>query len=217
MFQMETDDPRAVLDALIRDRGDDYASISRMLGRNSAYIQQFIKRGSPKRLDEEDRRILARYFGVDEERLGARPAKPAGPRMIEVPQLAVGASAGPGAIVGEERAKAKVAFEAEWLRSIASGVSALSIIQVTGDSMFPALSDGDDILVDRGDAAARLRDGVYVLRMDDALLVKRIALNPVSRTIAVMSDNPAYPSWPECDPAAVEIIGRVVWAGRRIG
>ena len=83
--------------------------------------------------------------------------------------------------------------------------------------MAPTLADGDEILVDRGDGAERLRDGIYVLRIDDALVVKRVALNPAARTIAVRSDNPAYPGWPDCDPAAVDIVGRVVWAGRRIG
>ena len=44
----------------------------------------------------------------------------------------------------------------------------------------------------------RLRDGIYVLRIDDALVVKRIALNPVGRRVTVQSDNPAYPDWPDC-------------------
>jgi hypothetical protein len=34
------------------------------------------------------------------------------------------------------------------------------------------------IMVDRGDAIERLRDGIYVLRLDDALMVKRVALAP---------------------------------------
>ena len=45
--------------------------------------------------------------------------------------------------------------------------------------MAPTLNAGDDILVDLGDCAERLRDGIYVLRVDDALVVKRIALHPV--------------------------------------
>jgi phage repressor protein C with HTH and peptisase S24 domain len=92
----------------------------------------------------------------------------------------------------------------------------LSIIRVQGDSMAPTLGDGDDILVDRGDGAERVRDGVYVLRMDDALVVKRLAVNPAARTLTIRSDNPAYPAAADCDPGAVEIVGRVVWTGRRI-
>ena len=58
------DDVRTALDALIRERGEDYSAISRLLGRNPAYIQQFIKRGSPRRLAEEDRVRLAAYFQI---------------------------------------------------------------------------------------------------------------------------------------------------------
>src|SRR3546814_2493284 len=44
------DDPRAALDRLLRDRRVDYAELSARIGRNPAYIQQYIKRGSPRRL-----------------------------------------------------------------------------------------------------------------------------------------------------------------------
>jgi len=43
---------REELDRLILKGGYGYASISRLLGRNPAYVQQFIKRGSPRKLDE---------------------------------------------------------------------------------------------------------------------------------------------------------------------
>jgi phage repressor protein C with HTH and peptisase S24 domain len=82
--------------------------------------------------------------------------------------------------------------------------------------MAPTLNAGDDILVDPGDCTERLRDGIYVLRMDDALVVKRIALHPIGRRVTVQSDNPAYPDWPDCDMGEIACIGRVVWAGRKI-
>lgn len=50
----------------------------------------------------------------------------------------------------------------------------LSIIAVHGDHG-ATLHDGDEVMVDLGDGQARLRDGIYVLRMDDMLSVKRIA------------------------------------------
>jgi hypothetical protein len=214
---MTNDDARAALQRLIDERGEDYAGLSRLLGRNAAYVQQYIKRGSPRRLAEDDRRLLARYFGVDEARLGG----PAGDRergLRPVPRLDVGASAGPGAFAGDERVDSHIAFEPAWLKRVARGApDQLSIIRVRGDSMAPTLGDGDDILIDRGDGAEQVRDGVYVLRVDDALVVKRLAVNPAARTLTIRGDNPAYPAWADCDPAAVEIVGRVVWVGRRIG
>jgi phage repressor protein C with HTH and peptisase S24 domain len=97
-----------------------------------------------------------------------------------------------------------------------SAASNLSIVRVEGDSMAPTLNAGDDILVDLGDALDRIRDGIYVLRIDDALVVKRVALNPIGRTVTVQSDNPAYPDWPDCTLDDINCIGRVIWSGRRI-
>ncbi len=208
---------RAALQRLIEEKGGDYAGLSRLLGRNPAYVQQYIKRGSPRRLAEEDRRLLARYFGVDEVVLGG-PPDGGNDRLQAVPRLDLGASAGAGSFAGDEAARAHIAFDSAWLRRIARGTpDQLSIIRVAGDSMTPLLADGDEILVDQGDGAERLRDGIYVLRIDDALVVKRLALNPAARTVSVRSDNPSYPGWPDCDLAAIDIVGRVVWAGRRIG
>lgn len=213
-------DARAQLERLIRERGEDYSGLSRLLGRNAAYIQQYIRRGIPRRLAEEDRRTLARYFGVSEEMLGgpAAQAPGTGSGHVVVPQLDVGASAGPGALPGGERPRSHIAFDARWLRRLGTGdVRQLSTILVEGDSMAPTLADGDEILVDRGDGGERLRDGIYVLRMDEALLVKRLAVNPAARTVSIRSDNAAYPGWPDCPLSSVDVVGRVVWAGRRIG
>ena len=214
------EDPRALLERLIEERGEDYAGLSRLIGRNPSYVQQYIKRGSPRRLAEDDRRALARYFAIDEALLGApeREEGPAADRLVAVPRLDVGASAGPGADSGAERALGQIAFDPAWLRRmrIGGGGEQLSMIRVQGDSMVPTLSDGDEILVDRGDAGERLRDGIYVLRIDDMLVVKRVAVNPAGRRLSIRSDNEAYPDWPDCDPAAVNVVGRVVWVGRRL-
>jgi phage repressor protein C with HTH and peptisase S24 domain len=182
-------------------------------------VQQFIKRGSPRRLSEEDRRRLARYFRIDEALLGgpAASAEGGGEALVPVPRLDVGASAGAGAEAGAEEVLGRIAFDPAWLRRMGIARADLSMIRVQGDSMVPTLSDGDEILVDRGDAAARLRDGIYVLRIEDVLVVKRVGLNPAARRISVRSDNPAYPSWPECEPADIDPVGRVVWVGRRLG
>jgi phage repressor protein C with HTH and peptisase S24 domain len=211
---MDEEGARAALARLIDERGEDYSSLSRLIGRNAAYVQQYIKRGVPKRLAEDDRRLLARYFDVPEEALGG-PASGRGTELVPVPRLAVGASAGAGALGGDERPRSHIAFDPKWLRRLSAGdPKRLSIIEAEGDSMLPTLADGDEILVAAGDE--RVRDGVYVLRMEEALVVKRIAVNPASGRLSVSSDNDAYPSWPDCDPASIRVVGRVVWAGRRM-
>jgi len=211
------DDVPTILDQLIRARGEDYASLSRFIGRNPAYIQQFIRRGSPKRLAEHDRARLAQYLGVGEDVLGGpTPRAPAASSFCAVPQLSVEASAGPGTLPSGEAVLAHFGFDRRWLRTLSRTPDKLSIISVRGDSMQPTLAEGDDILVDTGDGAERLRDGIYVLRVEGALLVKRLARNPATGRISIRSDNLAYPAWDECAATDIHVIGRVVWAGRRM-
>jgi phage repressor protein C with HTH and peptisase S24 domain len=223
----EQDDVRQTLDRLIRDCGEDYANLSRMLGRNPTYIQQFIKRGVPRKLDEVDRRKLALKLGVSEELLGA-----AGNRVFSshetksaqgaqeadyvlIPRFNVSASAGSGSHVEDERAETSMAFQTRFAREIASGaIEALHVITVEGDSMTPTIAHGDHIVVDTDDSQ-RLRDGLYVFRIEGALMVKRLSVNPTNRTLTIKSDNPAYPTWSDCPPESVDIIGRVVWVGRK--
>jgi hypothetical protein len=217
---MTRQDPRENLERLLKERGEDYAGLSRLIGKNAAYIQQFIKRGTPRKLDEEDRRTIAAYLGVSEALLGApssEHASGASDGMIRIPRLDVGASAGHGAITGSEVAVAHIAFDPKWLRQLCKGgTNKLSFIRVQGDSMTPTLDDGDDILVDGADGADRLRDGIYVLRREDTLMVKRLAINPFAARATITSDNPAYPEWRDVDLSTLTIIGRVVWAGRRL-
>jgi phage repressor protein C with HTH and peptisase S24 domain len=211
-------DPRSVLEQLCAERGEDFAGLSRMLGRNAAYIQQYVRRGVPRRLGEDERRKLARYFGISESLLGAPPPEAApADGLVSIKRHPVMASAGPGAIVTEELGKPYFAFDERWLKALTPRApSKLSIVRVEGDSMTPTLNAGDDILVDLGDAAERLRDGIYVLRIDDAVVVKRLALNPIAKRVTVQSDNPAYPDWPDCSLGEINCIGRVIWSGRRI-
>ena len=211
-------EPRKALERLCAERGEDFAGLSRFLGKNPAYIQQYIRRGTPRRLGEDERRKLARYFGVAESTFGG-PAEaglpPAG--LVPVQRVMVRASAGPGALPVSELAHPYFAFDERWLKALtASKQSDLSLIRVEGDSMAPTLNDGDDILVDRAGCKEALRDGIYVLRVEDSLLVKRLAVHPFGRRVTVQSDNPAYPDRPDCGLDEIHCIGRVIWAGRKI-
>src|SRR5215210_9118127 len=129
-------EPRLVIERLCAERGEDFAGLSRMLGRNPAYIQQFVRRGVPKRLKEAERRKLARYFAISEALLGGPAEEGNGAGLVPVRRVAVRASAGPGALVAGEVAKPYFGFESRWLKSITSTAPGkLSIIRVEGDSM----------------------------------------------------------------------------------
>lgn len=214
-------DPRSLVRQLCVERGQDFASLSRLIGRNPAYIQQFVKRGTPRRLPEAERRIIARHFNIPEALLGGpAPEQPERPEMsglVPVGLLDVRASAGPGAFTEDEQPKAYFAFDGSWLKRLTNAsTDQLSLIKVEGDSMAPTLTHGDDILVDRSGEGALIRDGIYVLRIEEVLMVKRLTLHPITRRVTVQSDNPAYADWPDIAPEDIDCIGRVIWSGRRV-
>jgi hypothetical protein len=211
---MDPLEQRQALDRLIKANGDDYMSLSKLIGRNAAYLQQFMKRGTPHKLAEKDRSILARYFGVDDSMLG-------GPKVVNglvaIPILDVQASAGPGALTEREQATASMQFDPRWLRKLTSSKpEKLTIIQILGDSMAPTLSSGDEVMVDAADGSERLRDGIYILRLDDVLMAKRITVNPGTRRISILSDNPTYTPFQDVDRQSFQIVGRVLWFGRKV-
>lgn len=209
--------PRKRLLELSQERGASLKSLSEMIGRNPSYLQQFITKNSPRKLEEQDRRTLARFFGVSENELGAPKDNSyidSSRRLewIDVPRLDIGASAGPGAIPGEESAFDSLRFSRRWLAEQGLEGTQLSLIVVEGDSMEPLLNDGDQILVDR--TPHPFRDGVHVVRLDDTLMVKRVASAGGGR-FSLLSQNLAYPPV-SVGAEDVEIIGRVVWKGGRI-
>jgi phage repressor protein C with HTH and peptisase S24 domain len=211
-------DPREKLAGLARERGSSLAALSRMIGRNSSYLQQYITKGSPRKLEEDDRRKLAQFFDIGESELGGREEdsytpvqRPAG-EWVEVPRLPLEASAGPGALAAEEIPFDAFRFSRRWLREQGLEPALLSSIRVMGDSMDPLLRDGDEILVDR--APRPFREGVHVVRLGEALHVKLLQAVPPGR-LRLISKNPAYEPV-EVAMSDVDVVGRVVWKGGRL-
>lgn len=198
-------DVRTALPALAEQAGVSLAALSRMLGRNDAYLQQFVHRGSPRTLAEGDRRQLAEFFGVPETRLGA--PKEAGPLLM--PRLAVAASAGPGATVDDDVMIGVEALDRQLARRLGLSDGTASVIRVRGDSMAPGLMDGDHLVVDQKDTRPGARGGLYIIRIGDVLMVKRVCATP--QGLVATSDNPAAPPVPE---GPIMVVGRVVWQMR---
>ena len=210
---MEASEPRQRLKELAAARGVSLSALSRLIGRNPAYMQQFVERGTPKRLEERDRGVLARYFGVVEGDLGgpvsAAPPVRSGAR---VRRLDLAAAAGAGGL-GEELPGDDV-LSADPAVLVALGVEArqVTVMPVQGDSMTPTLQPGDLLLVD--EAVRGIAPGaIHVLRLGDALLVKRLRV--AGRQVEVTSDNPAYPTV-AAGVAEVTVLGRVVGISRRL-
>ncbi|MES2097104.1 MAG: S24 family peptidase [Pseudomonadota bacterium] len=204
-------DAQRMLEELAARRGVSLAALSRMIGRNPAYLQQFVKRGTPRRLDERDRKVLAAFLGAEETTLGGE-ARP--PDMIAVRRIDAVAAAGAGGlveddhVVGEERIDPRVAAR------LGVSPASLSMITAKGESMEPLIHDGDTLLIDSADRRLSSRPGLFVLRLDGALLVKRVAR--IGLELHIASDNPAAPTIAPVRADRAEIIGRVVRLARSL-
>ncbi|HGK7310678.1 TPA: S24 family peptidase [Aeromonas hydrophila subsp. hydrophila] len=108
-----------------------------------------------------------------------------------------------------------MAFRTDWLKKEGLVPERLAVIRAKGDSMEPTISNNDIILVNlcNGDA---LRDGLYVLRIGDSLLVKRLQFDPFGG-FKIISDNPGYETQvvTKDQRPDVHIVGRVAWAGKK--
>lgn len=214
--QSAESDARASLLEVARDKGSSLAELSRLLGRNPAYLQQYVTRGSPRHLDEPDLRKIAEFLGVSPRAISTRaltPADAGGDRQHyrDIPRLPLDASAGPGAVGSQETSYDTIKVSRRWLREMGLDAADLSAIRVEGDSMEPLLRSGDDIFVDR---SKRSGEGAFVVRIGDALHVKHIRASAPG-TIALVSANEAYPPL-ELPREEVEVLGRVVWKGGRV-
>ena len=243
MTATKRDPIRERIHDLLWRRGLNLRQASLAIDRNTSYLHRFLERGMPKVLAYRDVQKLAELLGCEEEELrhterprrrkGPAPAgvsgesgapdpaasPPDGHGVTEVPEVAVDASAGPGALTGEH-----VDVEARWflpenmLRQ-EGGVNpgAVCILRVRGDSMEPELSDGDRLVVDTAVHTPATGE-MFVLWDGAGLVVKRIEILPPggdSPRLRLKSANPDYADY-DCPAADAHVAGRVLWAVRRV-
>ncbi|EMB5660470.1 S24 family peptidase [Pseudomonas aeruginosa] len=131
-----------------------------------------------------------------------------------IPLYEAKVSAGSGSWTGGTRILTHLAFTRYSLRRKGLTPSDLSAVRVDGDSMAGMLDDGDTVMIDHSRNTLE-GEAVYVLRLDGHLYAKRVQ-RQINGALAIISANPAYETMyvSRQDLDAIEIIGRVVWAGR---
>jgi phage repressor protein C with HTH and peptisase S24 domain len=233
---MELDPVRLKVLQLLKEHGSDLRKASLAMGRNAAYVHQYVYRGSPKVLSEDDRIALAEHLSIDEDELRhqakprpqVRPTRRArrvasdsdsGPfdEFSKIPEIDVRASAGPGALLeGFEETKDVWYFPDAMIRhEFRTRAGDLRIITIDGDSMEPVLSSGDRIMVDTSQRVP-VPPGIFVIWDGMGIVAKRIEhiLSSDPAKLRIMSINPDYETY-ERDAEEVHVIGRVVWSARR--
>lgn len=144
-----------------------------------------------------------------------KPIPPQG--FVLVPRYDVHGSMGNGSVIHSEQIVDHLAFRAEWVRTaLGASPEQLVLISAIGDSMEPTLRAGDLLLIDRSVTGVK-HDSIYAFAVGDELRVKRVQ-RLYDGTLIVKSDNPGYISETLTPEQAdkVNIVGRVVWTGRRM-
>lgn len=227
------DPARKLLKALV-DQSDnrwDLANLSREIGRNHAYLQQYIRRGIPAALPEDAREKLAAIFGIPEKSFktgvipqGTKPrigpesdnGRPPG-GLDEVAEMDVRASAGAGAVVEYDKKRAGWGFPRNWVRAeLNASSSDIRIVTIEGDSMPGVLEPGDKALVNVSDRTPS-PPGTFLLYDGLGLVAKRIQYIDGSDppTIRIMSTNEAYEPY-ERTLEEAHIMGRIVGKWQRL-
>ncbi len=129
--------------------------------------------------------------------------------FIFMPRNRIRFSSGRNGTIRSEQVVDSIALRAAWVkRVLKTEPRDLILIEVVGDSMAPTVEDSDLILANLAEPRFR-QDGIYLLRHDSGLAVKRIQRRPDGKLL-VRSDNPKYEAMVV---SSVSIIGRVIWIG----
>ena len=228
----ELDPVRRRLLRLVAESRSNLRTASLAIERNASYLHQFIHRGTPRVLAEDDREALAEHLGCSpdllrhdrSDRRGARPNTPppgpyAAPKGYSVvPEIDVRAAAGAGAWHDEpEEIKEAWLFADPLIRhEFRAKPGDLRMITVDGDSMEPLLSSGDRIMIDMSKNLPS-PPGIFVIWDGLGLVAKRIEHVPHSDPpkVVLKSLNPEYDSY-ERSADEIRIVGRAVWVSRKL-
>lgn len=227
------DSVRKLLLGLFDERGLKLSDVSKDLGKNHAYMQQFIKRGIPEKLPEDVRSKLAEMLGLDEHLLGAplRQAQSQAQSLIVAnpPYLKEYAVKGGGAYGGgmlddgewqqggepAQEVIAQWALPPSYVRNeLNLSFDTADIISVRGDSMDDGskfgLSSGDRVIVDRADRDPS-QGAIFAVWDGSGVIVKQV--EPVRGSdplrIICKSLNPRYEPFELLLDENAHIIGRI--------
>lgn len=145
--------------------------------------------------------------------------KDASPDYISIPFLNIKAAAGEGLIpVDEHERRSPIIFSREFLRGLGASPEHCEIISASGDSMYPTITHGSPMVIDR--SKIEIEDKcVYVFRVGDGIKVKR-AFWRVDNGLDLVSDNQAggYPmeSYALDEASNITALARVIFVMHKV-
>lgn len=212
----------------LKERNLDMKAVSLEIGKNHAYLQQFIERGVPAKLKEDVRSRLSEVLDISEQELGA-PTQSIQPEdgvfKDRIDQIDARAGLGGGGLsITENTTSNGITFHREvvedyWrlpaamMARLNAQPNHIKAFPSQGDSMLPTIVDGDVVFADTRHRVPS-PPGIYILADQfGGVIVKRLEV--VSRPnedpvrLRISSDNPKHLPQ-ELTLDEVQIIGRFV-------
>ena len=126
-----------------------------------------------------------------------------------IPKVKARLSAGGGSFEVGSEIEGYYAFRKDWLGTKGS-INKMVLMDIFGNSMEPAMKDGDTILIDESQKDL-LAGAIYAVGVDDTIMVKRLEKHP--NKLVLLSDNkdysPIYIHGSEINN--IRIIGKGIW------
>ncbi|MEF1171943.1 S24 family peptidase [Vibrio sinaloensis] len=114
---------------------------------------------------------------------------------VDLPVFDVYAAAGARSLINSEYQIASLSIPSELITGTGLDPKLSAIIFVNGDSMAPTIDDGDRVLIDLREFPHPVKNGVYVIRIDESVYVKRLNWDIAKGVYNIISDNPQYPTF----------------------
>jgi len=209
---------RKRLAKLITEKGHTYREISLKIGRKDSYIQQYIKYGFPKRLNELDRKKICQLLAINEQELiddelvknDANQNLMFNTNQIEDlnDYICINIYAGGLQKTLEPPIIGRMAFkQKDFYGWFTSNPEHLKMLKISTDSMEPLIPNGSIVMYDAS-IQEYICDGLYVIIYDNQLMLRRLQSAPNSCYL-VKSENPRYQDT-RAEENEIEILGRAV-------
>lgn len=92
----------------------------------------------------------------------------------------------------------------------------IKIIKATGDSMKPTINPDDMVWIDISYKTPS-SDGLYLLKVGNELMIKRIQINPFDNSAIVKTDNPNYLPIENSNYKKIDVIGKIIYHIQKVG
>ncbi len=225
---------RNFLEETVKDKGFSLNSLSLQLGKNSTYLFHFIKRHSPRRLDEQTRHKLAQILDVSEQKLcdypiggsviqdklntlsgllgiGKEQTIPDKVKVIDIGGYYRGNfDAAKKNIIGEEY------FSEQMIKHYGfTNINNIIIAKNSSDAMVPNIMPDDMLWIDTSYNKAT-SDGVYLLEANNTLLLRRIQINPFNESADLIADNSSYRPYTVNNISELKVCGRIIFITHKL-